>query len=75
MKALTAGDTLLLSIPERIQLVEDIWDTIVPEAAALQLSEDEKKIIDSRLDAYRRNPDSGSSWEDVYRRLSGKNEL
>ncbi|MES0492169.1 MAG: addiction module protein, partial [Leptospirales bacterium] len=28
MKKITATDTLELSIPERIQLVEDIWDTI-----------------------------------------------
>jgi putative addiction module component (TIGR02574 family) len=28
MKKITATDVLELSIPERIQLVEDIWDTI-----------------------------------------------
>ena len=28
MKQITATDALALSIPERIQLVEDIWDTI-----------------------------------------------
>jgi len=28
MKKITATDTLELSIPERIQLVEDIWDTL-----------------------------------------------
>lgn len=28
MKRITVTDTLELSIPERIQLVEDIWDTI-----------------------------------------------
>ncbi|PJA73277.1 MAG: antitoxin, partial [Nitrospirae bacterium CG_4_9_14_3_um_filter_53_35] len=26
MKKITATDTIALSIPERIQLVEDIWD-------------------------------------------------
>jgi putative addiction module component (TIGR02574 family) len=69
MKKITATDTIALSIPERIQLVEDIWDTIAAEAQAIELTEDEKKIIDERLEAYHRNPDVGSPWEDVYKRI------
>ena len=69
MKKITATDTIVLSIPERIQLVEDIWDTIATEAEAIELTEDEKRIIDERLEAYHRNPDLGSPWEDVYKRI------
>jgi len=69
MKKVTATDTIALSIPERIQLVEDIWDTITAEAEAIELTEDEKRIIDERLEAYHRNPDLGSPWEDVYKRI------
>lgn len=43
MKQITATDTLRLSIPERIQLVEDIWDSIANEKDAVELSEEEKK--------------------------------
>jgi putative addiction module component (TIGR02574 family) len=69
MKRITATDTIALSIPERIQLVEDIWDTIATEPEAIELTEDEKRIIDERLEAYHRNPDLGSPWEDVYKRI------
>jgi len=69
MKKITATDAIELSIPERIQLVEDIWDTIATEAEAIELTEDEKRIIDERLEAYHRNPDLGSPWEDVYKRI------
>jgi len=69
MKKITATDTIALSIPERIQLVEDIWDTIAAEAEAIELTEDEKRIIDERLEAYHRNPDVGSPWKDVYKRI------
>ncbi len=69
MKKITATDTLDLSIPERIQLVEDIWDTIATEANYIELTEEEKKIIDERLEAYHRNPELGSPWEDVYKRI------
>jgi len=72
MKKITATDTIALSISERIQLVEDIWDTIATEAEAIELTEDEKRIIDERLEAYHRNPDLGSPWEDVYKRMVSK---
>ena len=72
MNKITATDILNLSIPERIQLVEDIWDTIAAKAAAVELTEDEKKIIDERLKAYHNNPDSGSPWDEVYRKIVSK---
>ncbi|MDD2717500.1 MAG: addiction module protein [Candidatus Wallbacteria bacterium] len=34
-------------MPERIQLVEDIWDTIAVKADSIELTEKEKKIIDA----------------------------
>jgi putative addiction module component (TIGR02574 family) len=69
MKRVTATDTLELSIPERIQLVEDIWDTIAEKTELVELTKEEKKIIDERLEAYHKNPELGSPWEDVYNRL------
>ena len=68
MSKLTATNALSLSILERIQLVEDIWDTITPEADTVDLTEDEKKIIDKRLVSYHQNPSLGSPWEEVLRR-------
>ncbi|MBI5236076.1 MAG: addiction module protein [Deltaproteobacteria bacterium] len=72
MKRITATDALILSIPERIQLVEDIWDTIANEPESIELTAEEKKIIDERLEAYHKNPDLGSPWEDVYKRIAAK---
>ncbi len=69
MKEISAANARKLSIPERIQLVEDIWDTIACEPESIQLSEDEKMIIDERLHALSRNPELGSSWEDVYKKI------
>lgn len=75
MKKMSATDTLNLSIPERIQLVNDIWDSIVAEADSVELTDDEKRIIDERLEAYHKNPDLGSPWKDVYKRIVSKNEI
>lgn len=75
MRTISVLDTLNLSIPERIQLVEDIWDSIAAEAELIELTDNEKKILDKRLQAYRLNPEAGSPWEDVYKRITQKYEI
>ena len=75
MKSITISDTLKLSIPERIQVVEEIGNSIVAEADAVEITEAEKKLIDERLEAHRRNPEAGSSWEDVYKIITKNHEI
>ncbi len=75
MKKLTATDTLDLSVPERIQLVEDIWDTIAVKADSVELTEEDKKLIDERLEAYHQNPNLGSPWEDVFKKIVSTHEI
>jgi len=36
------------------------------------LTDSEKALLDARLAAYRKDPDAGSSWEDVEARLLAK---
>ncbi len=70
---ITAADALTISIPERIQIVEEIGDTIASKTEAIELTEEEKKIIDERIEAYYREPDLGSSREEVYNKIVKKN--
>ncbi|HPR74513.1 MAG TPA: addiction module protein [Bacteroidales bacterium] len=71
MPKITTSDILELSIPERIQLVEDIWDTIALKEDTISLTEHEKQIIDERLEKYHNNPSAGSPWNDVKKRIIG----
>lgn len=41
-----------LPIDERIQLVEDIWDSIAADQAALPMTDEQRAELDRRLDAY-----------------------
>lgn len=75
MKKLTVSDVIALSVPERIQLVEDIWDTIAANIESIELTEKEKKLINDRLEAYHQNPDSGLPWKDVYEKIIKNNEV
>ncbi len=63
------ADILELSVAERIQMVEDIWDSIAAVPEAVPLNEDQKKELDHRLEAYHQNPDAGSPWIEVRERL------
>ncbi len=58
-----------LSLAERILLVEEIWDSIVAEAEALDIPQSHKDELDRRLAAYHADPHAGSSWKDVKTRL------
>jgi putative addiction module component (TIGR02574 family) len=65
----TEFDFTKLSIAERIQLAEDLWDSIPPGEADLPLTEAQKAELDRRLEDLERDPDSGESWEVVRARL------
>lgn len=63
-------EILQLSVAERIQIVEDIWDSISESADALALSESEKFELDKRLENYHENPNEGIQWETLKKNLS-----
>ena len=64
-----AIDYRKLSIPERLELVEDIWDSIAQDAEVFPLSDEQKAELDRRLEAHRRDPESAIPWTEVRREL------
>ena len=61
---------LKLSVSERIQLVEDIWDSIVAEASeTIELSQAQKDELHRRAAAHREDPSTAVPWEQVRARL------
>lgn len=59
-----------ISIAERIQLAEDLWDSVLLTPEALPTTNSQKQELDSRLEAYERDPADGASWQDVKERLN-----
>jgi putative addiction module component (TIGR02574 family) len=62
-------EVLKLSVPERILMVEAIWDSIEEKDELLEINEATKVILDERLKAHENNPLEGSSWTDVKARI------
>lgn len=60
-----------LSIAERLQLVEDIWDSIAEDAdtTTLPLSDAERAELDRRVAEMEANPSRGELWDVVRARI------
>jgi putative addiction module component (TIGR02574 family) len=58
-----------LSIAERIQLAEDLWDSILDKQDELHLSAAQTQELDRRLERYQQDPTAGSTWAEVKQRL------
>ena len=60
-----------LSVPERLQLVGEIWDSILESPELLPLSEELARELEKRLQAHRTAPESSQPWEAVDREVFG----
>ena len=54
-----------LSIPDRILLVEEIWDSIAEENEAFELTDSQKSELDRGLESARANPGQGRTWNEI----------
>jgi len=69
MTANALAEIAQLSVAERIQLAEDIWETLVAVPDAIPLPDTQRAELDRRLQAYQDNPQTGASWQDVQQRV------
>lgn len=53
-----------LSLSERLQRVQDIWDSIAAEPGAVPVTEVQRKELERRLEAHERDPQGGRSWSE-----------
>jgi putative addiction module component (TIGR02574 family) len=59
-----------MSAAERIQLAEDLWDSVAADPGQMPtLTEAQRAELDRRLQAHAKNPDSAIAWEEVRERL------
>lgn len=66
----TLANILQLSVAERIQLVEDIWDSIMIAPENLHLTTAQRQELDGRLEVYHQTPDANTVWAEAKKRIS-----
>ena len=59
-----------LSVPERLQLVEEIWDSIAATPEEVPVTPGQREELERRVQAYRQNPQAGATWEQVKAKMT-----
>lgn len=62
---MTTTEIRKLSLAERIQLFEDVWDSIADEPDAWELTQEQKDELDRRVADYEANPKNTFTWDEV----------
>jgi putative addiction module component (TIGR02574 family) len=66
----TLRDELLkLPAAERLELVEELWDSIADDDPALALTPEQRADLQQRLEEADADPTDGSSWEEARERV------
>jgi putative addiction module component (TIGR02574 family) len=69
MAHMTVSDLLNLSVTERIQLAEDLWDSVAAHPEQVATSEEQLAELERRLAELDKNPEAGESWDVVKARI------
>ena len=66
------AEILELSVAERLEIVEDICDSIAADSDEIPISDELRAELDRRLAEHERNPEAGVSWPILKARLLAK---
>ena len=62
-------DVLSLSPADRLQLLEEIWDSLAATPEAIPVTDAQRKELARRRQAHARKPRAAKSWEEVRAKL------
>ncbi len=66
------NEIVALSIEERINLVQDIWDSIAADKACVDLTDVQKQELERRTADYEANPENVMTWKEVKDSIKGQ---
>lgn len=69
MGKVSLSDILELSVAERIRLTQEIWDSILEFPESVRLTEEQRRMLDERIEDLARDPQAGSPWPEVKARI------
>lgn len=67
-------EILNLDVKERLELLEEIWDSIAAHPEAVPLTAAQRKELDRRKREHRRDPSQAKAWSEVHNRLEKRNK-
>lgn len=67
-----AIDIATLSPEERLELLEQLWDSLSTRPDAVPMTKPQREELDRRLDELDREGPGGIPWEEVQRRIKNR---
>jgi putative addiction module component (TIGR02574 family) len=75
MKLAELPQVLALSTAEKLELVEELWDSLIPEIAKEnEISEEEKNLLDERWKNYLAHPESALTLDQTKALMAARRE-
>jgi putative addiction module component (TIGR02574 family) len=71
MKLAELPEVQNLPVREKLELVDELWLALTQELESLEVSDDEKTLLDERWEAFLKDPDSALSL-DQFRQKFGE---
>ena len=65
-------DLKKLTKPEKLLLINDLWDDIIQDSSDIPLTSKQEKKLDQRYAEFLENPDEGQSWDAFKKELKMK---
>jgi len=72
MKLKELPQVMALSTAEKLELIDDLWISIEPELKQVEVSEEEKNLLDDRWEKFLANPDSALTLDQVKALLAAR---
>jgi putative addiction module component (TIGR02574 family) len=67
-------EILKLGVKERLELIEEIWDSIAAHPEAIPLTAAQRKELDRRKREHRRDPSKAKPWSEIHNRLEKRDK-
>ena len=75
MPKVDLSEILRLPVSERIDVVQQIWDSVAADADAVPLTPEQREELDRRLKDHEENPDDVVEWSEVEKRIRSRHNL
>ena len=75
MPKVDLSEILRLPVSDRIDVVQQIWDSVAADADSVPLTQEQREELDRRLKDHEENPDDVVEWSEVEKRIRSRHNL
>ena len=69
---ITLDEILELDVKARLELIEEIWESISANSEAVPLTASQREELDCRKSEHMRDPSGARPWSEVHTRLESR---